>query len=60
LKRNVELWAWLQRFPSSAPGESWLVFETDPAKILPGAEERWRAFRRAEKAGLNRPQPALR
>jgi len=49
LKRNVELSAWLQRFPTSEGG-GWLVYETDPAKILPGAEERWQAFRRAEKA----------
>ena len=51
LKRNVELHAWLERFPLDNPDARWPVYQTDPAKILPGAEERWKAFRRAEKAG---------
>ncbi len=50
LARNVELHAWLERFPTANPQARWPVYETDPAKILPGAEERWKAFRRAEKA----------
>lgn len=50
LRRNAELYAWLQRFPVINPAARWPVYETDPAKILPGAEERWQAFRRAEKA----------
>jgi Dolichyl-phosphate-mannose-protein mannosyltransferase len=50
LHRNVELYAWLQRFPIANPDARWPVYETDPAKILPGADERWKAFRRAEKA----------
>jgi hypothetical protein len=50
LRRNVELNAWLQRFPVVDPAARWPVYETDPAKLLPGAEERWQAFRRAEKA----------
>ncbi len=57
LKRNVELSAWLERFPSSAPGEQWTVYATDPAKILPGAEARWQAFRRAEAAHELPPMP---
>ena len=51
-KRNVELYAWMQRFPLVAMGERWPVYETDPAKMLPGAEARWQDFRRREKAGL--------
>jgi len=50
LRRNVELYAWLQRFPLANPDARWPLYETDPAKILPGAEARWKAFRRAEKA----------
>jgi hypothetical protein len=50
LKHNVELYAWLARFPVDE-SQRWPVYETDPDKILPGAEERWQAFRRAEKTG---------
>jgi hypothetical protein len=50
LRRNVELYAWLQRFPLANPDARWPVYETDPTKILPGAEDRWKAFRRPEKA----------
>lgn len=50
LARNVELYNWLQRFPVTNATAAWPVYETDPAKIVPGAEERWRAFRREEKA----------
>ncbi|MBV8074307.1 MAG: glycosyltransferase family 39 protein [Candidatus Eremiobacteraeota bacterium] len=54
LQRNVELAAWLQRFPLLQPPGLWPVYETDYAKMLPGAEERWREFRRREKAGAQR------
>ncbi len=50
LRRNVELSAWLERFPVTTPGERWPVYDTEPAHILPGAEARWQAFRRAEAA----------
>lgn len=50
LKRNVELFAWLQRFPLHDGTGKWPVYETDPAKVLPGAEERWREFRRRERS----------
>lgn len=53
LKRNVELYAWLQRFPIINPQAKWPVYETDYAKALPGAEERWRAFRVREKESGN-------
>jgi hypothetical protein len=49
--RNVELCAWMQRFPVVNPKAQWPVYVTDPAKIKPGAEPQWRAFRNAEKAG---------
>jgi len=55
LKTNAELFNWLARFPVD-PHKRWPVYETDPAKILPGAEARWRAFRSAERAaGQDRP-----
>jgi hypothetical protein len=50
LARNVELSHWLQRFPLLDPAAKWPVYETDPAKVLPGAEARWQEFRRQEKA----------
>jgi hypothetical protein len=54
LRHNVELCAWLQRFPVIDGGARWPVYETDPAKIVPGAERLWRAFRNAERAGTAR------
>jgi hypothetical protein len=50
LKKNVELAAWLERFPIRNAAAKWPVYETDPRKVLPGAEERWQAFRRREKS----------
>jgi len=50
-ERNVELHAWLERFPVLNANAAWPVYETDLSRVLPGSEERWRAFRRAEKAG---------
>jgi hypothetical protein len=50
-KRNVELYAWMQRFGVRNPDALWPVYETDNAKLLTGAEDRWREFRRREKAG---------
>jgi hypothetical protein len=49
--RNVELCAWMQRFPVMNPNAQWPVYQTDPALVKPGAEQQWRAFRNAEKAG---------
>jgi hypothetical protein len=48
---NLELYCWLSRFPVLDPAAAWPVYETDPAKVLAGAENRWRAFRRREMAG---------
>jgi hypothetical protein len=55
LKRNVELSTWLERFPIRNPDALWPVYETDPAKQLPGAEERWQEFRRNEKTRASTP-----
>jgi dolichyl-phosphate-mannose-protein mannosyltransferase len=48
---NLELYCWLSRFPVLDPAAKWPVYQTDLAKVLPGADERWRAFRRREMAG---------
>ncbi len=50
LAKNVELSHWLERFPVLDPAAKWPVYETDPTKLLPGAEQRWQDFRRREKA----------
>jgi hypothetical protein len=50
LKHNAELYAWLARFPVNE-ARRWPVYNTQTDKVLPGAEERWQAFRRKEKAG---------
>ncbi len=51
LARNVELFAWLQRFPLLHADARWPVYVTDPRRELPGAEARWRRFRELEKSG---------
>jgi hypothetical protein len=53
LARNVELSHWLLRFPLQHADAAWPVYETDPAHLVPGAEEKWRAFRAAEKASAS-------
>jgi hypothetical protein len=52
--RNVELCAWMQRFPVMNPNAQWPVYETDPALVKPDAEKQWRAFRNAEARGQAR------
>jgi len=52
--QNVELCAWMQRFPVINPHAQWIVYVTDPSQIKPGAEAQWRAFRNAEKQGRAR------
>jgi hypothetical protein len=54
LRHNVELCAWLQRFPVLDPAARWPVYHTDPALVAPSAERDWQAFRRAEKTGGGR------
>ncbi len=55
LAKNVELSAWLLRFPVADAHGAWPVYITDETKLVPGAEERWRAFRLREKAGATAP-----
>jgi len=52
--RNLELCAWMQRFPLLRSGAQWPVYVTDPAQVKPEAERQWRAFRNAEKSGRGR------
>jgi 4-amino-4-deoxy-L-arabinose transferase-like glycosyltransferase len=54
LRHNLELCAWLQRFPVLDPAARWPVYHTDPALAAPQAERDWQAFRRAELAGTGR------
>lgn len=57
LQRNVELHAWLQRFPLLEPHAQWPVYETDYAEVLPGAEQRWQEFRKREKESRSAVDP---
>jgi Dolichyl-phosphate-mannose-protein mannosyltransferase len=54
LRRNLELCAWLQRFPLLVWPGAWPVYQTDPARASPQAEQFWRQFRNAERAGGGR------
>ncbi|HVS46053.1 MAG TPA: glycosyltransferase family 39 protein [Verrucomicrobiae bacterium] len=54
LRKNLELCAWLQRFPLVNTQAQWPVYITDPARIEPGAIAFWQAFRKAEAAGGGR------
>lgn len=49
--RNVELCAWMQRFPLLKTRAQWPVYVTDPKLVSAGADRQWRAFRNAEKRG---------
>ncbi|HEY1884187.1 MAG TPA: glycosyltransferase family 39 protein [Candidatus Cybelea sp.] len=53
LRRNLELCAWLARFPVVEYG-GWRVYQTSPDRLVPNAEAFWRAFRTAERAGHGR------
>ncbi len=54
LRRNLDLCAWMARFPLRNTNIGWPVYETDPTKVLPGAQDLWRAFRTADRAGRGR------
>jgi hypothetical protein len=54
LRRNLELCAWVSRFPVINANADWPVYETDPARVRPGADAFWRAFRDAERDGNGR------
>jgi 4-amino-4-deoxy-L-arabinose transferase-like glycosyltransferase len=53
LRRNLELCAWLERFPAVGFGD-WRVYQTSPGRTVPDAEKFWRAFRGAERTGRGR------
>lgn len=52
--RNLELCAWMQRFPLMDRSALWPVYRTDPALVKPEAERDWRSFRAAEARGQGR------
>jgi hypothetical protein len=54
LRDNADLCAWLSRFPLLDSSVTWPVYETDPAKVRPGAEAFWKAYRTAALAGKGR------
>jgi len=54
LRANMNLCAYLQRFPVLNPNAEWIVYNTDPARQLRGSLTRWREFRVAEAVGLGR------
>ena len=53
LRHNLELCAWLQRFPVKSADDEWPVYETSPGTAA-SAIRFWRAFRTAERAGRGR------
>jgi hypothetical protein len=54
LRRNIELCAFLQRYPVLDPRAAWIVYRTDPSLGVPNGGRFWRAFRNAERAGHGR------
>jgi hypothetical protein len=54
MHRNAALCAWLQRFPVTLSPGYWPVYQTDPAKVLPGANAFWAQFQSAEAKGRAR------
>ncbi len=48
-ERNEDLAEWMERFPLRNGDAQWPVYETDPARILAGAEARWQRYRAHEK-----------
>jgi 4-amino-4-deoxy-L-arabinose transferase-like glycosyltransferase len=54
LRHNLELCAWLQRFPVTTTQGGWPVYQTSPGEAPPSAMRFWQAFRKAERRGLGR------
>ena len=54
LRKNLELCAYLQRFPLMNANAQWPVYVTDPAHEVTGADPFWKSFRKAEAAGNGR------
>jgi hypothetical protein len=49
--RNLELCAWMQRFPVAHAAGQWPVYVTDPKLVSPSAATQWHSFRKAESSG---------
>ncbi|MGA2760449.1 MAG: hypothetical protein ABSF08_09050, partial [Candidatus Cybelea sp.] len=54
LRHNLELCAWLQRFPVTTTRGGWPVYQTSPGAPPASAMQFWQAFRNAERRGLGR------
>jgi hypothetical protein len=54
LAHNLELCAYLHRFPTLRWSGPWTVYVTNPEAQRPGSSAFWRAFRAAEHAGRGR------
>jgi Dolichyl-phosphate-mannose-protein mannosyltransferase len=54
LRDNIDLCAWLSRFPVLAIPGPWPVYQTDPHKEARNADAFWKAFRVADRAGRGR------
>ncbi len=54
LRHNLELCAWLQRFPVTTTQGGWPVYQTSPGEPSASAMRFWQAFRNAERAGSGR------
>lgn len=54
MRHNLELCAWLQRFPVTYADGEWPVYETAPGSASASAMQFWRVFRTAERAGFGR------
>jgi hypothetical protein len=54
LRRNLELCAFLQRYPVLDSRSAWIVYRTDPSLEIPHGGTFWRDFRNAERAGRGR------
>ncbi|MDQ2864734.1 MAG: glycosyltransferase family 39 protein [Candidatus Eremiobacteraeota bacterium] len=54
LRQNMDLCAWLQRFPVLSANGQWPIYVTDPTRVRPHAETVWQAFRAAKRAGHGR------
>jgi hypothetical protein len=54
LRHNLELCAWLQRFPVITGNGEWPVYETLPGEASASAMRFWQAFRNAERRGSGR------
>ncbi|HLY01341.1 MAG TPA: glycosyltransferase family 39 protein [Candidatus Cybelea sp.] len=54
LRHNLELCAWLQRFPVTTTPGGWPVYQTSPGAPSASATRFWRDFRTAERNGSGR------